>query len=298
MIINQTNLDILTTAFRASYQQGFAGVAPMWERVSTMIPSMTRENAYAWLGQFPMLREWVGERQIQSMLEQAYTLKNKKFEVTVGVKADDIKDDQYGVYNSLFTEYGRAAATHPDVEIFAAIQAGETGVCYDGQPFFDADHPVGIEGQTAVTTVSNDQGGSGPRWYLLDTSRALKPFIYQKREDYEFVAKFDPRVSDHVFMYDEYLYGIKGRMAAGYGFWQMAARSAQAVNAANVEALYTGMTTLTSNEGRKLGVKPNILLCGPSTYFQHRALIEAQIINATSNTLYKLVEIVNCPYLD
>lgn len=298
MIINQTNLDILTTAFRASYQGGFAGVAPMWQRVATMIPSTTRENAYAWLGQFPMLREWIGERQIQSMVEQAYTLKNKKYEATVNVKADDIKDDQYGVYNSLFTEYGRAAATHPDIEIFAAIQNGETGLCYDGQPFFDADHPVGIDGQTQVTTVSNDQGGSGPRWYLLDTTRALKPFIYQKREDYEFVAKFDARQSDHVFMLDEYLYGIKGRMVAGYGFWQMAARSGQPVNAANVEALYTGMTTLTSNEGRKLGVKPNILLCGPSTFFGARALIEAQMINATSNTLFKLVEVVQSPYLD
>ena len=48
----------------------------------------------------------------------------------------------------------------------------------------------------------------------------------------------------------------------------------------------------------KLGIKPNVMLCGPSTYFQARALIEAQMINATSNTLFKLVEIVNVPYLD
>jgi phage major head subunit gpT-like protein len=270
----------------------------MWERVATMIPSATRENAYAWLGQFPKLREWIGERQIQSMLEQAYTLKNRKFEATVGVKRDDISDDQYGVYNSLFKEYGSAAATHPDEQIFDAIQNGGSSICYDGQNFFDTDHPAGIEGQTAMATVSNDQGGAGPRWYLLDTTRALKPFIYQKREDYEFTPKFDPRASDHVFMQDEFLYGIRGRMAAGYGFWQMAARSGQAITADNVEALYTGMTKLTSNEGRKLGIKPNIMLCGPSTYFTARALIEAQMINATSNTLFKLVEIVDVPYLD
>jgi phage major head subunit gpT-like protein len=298
MIINQTNLDILTTGFKASYQNGFKGVDPFWKSVATMIPSSTRENAYAWLGQFPMLRQWLGERQIQSMLAQAYTLTNQKFEATVGVKRDDIDDDQYGVYNSLFTEYGRAAATHPDVEIFAALQSGETGLCYDGQPFFSADHPVGIEGQTAISMVSNDQGGAGPRWYLMDTTRPLKPMIYQKRDEYEFIAKFDPKTSDTVFMLDEYLYGIRGRMAPGYGFWQMAQRSAQPITAASVEAAYTAITSLTSNEGRKLGLKPNVMLCGPSTYFTARALIEAQIINATSNTLYKLVEVVNVPYLD
>jgi phage major head subunit gpT-like protein len=298
MIINNSNLSFLTTGFKASYQQGFKGVAPMWQRVASLIPSTTKTNAYAWLGQFPMLREWIGERQYQSVMESGYELANKKFEATIKVKRDDIEDDQYGVYGSLFTEYGRAAATHPDVEIFAAILAGESSVCFDGQYFFDTDHPVGIEGQTPIVTVSNNQGGSGPRWYLLDTTRALKPFIYQKRSEYEFTAKFDPQTSDVVFDLDEYIYGIRGRMAAGYGFWQMAARSAQPVTAANVEALYTGMTQLQSNEGRKLGIQPNVLLCGPSTYFTARALIEAQMINATSNTLYKLVEIVNVPYLD
>lgn len=298
MLINQSNLDFLTTAFKANYQQGFKGVEPIWPQVATMIPSSTKTNAYAWLGQFPMLREWVGERQYQSMLLSGYELDNKKFESTIKVKRDDIEDDQYNVYGSLFTEYGRAAATHPDVEIFAAILNGESGICYDGQNFFDTNHPVGIEGQTPMTTVANTQGGSGPRWYLLDTTRALKPFIYQKRSEYEFTAKFDPKTSDAVFDLDEYIYGIRGRMAAGYGFWQMAAKSGQTLNAANVEALYTGMTQLQSNEGRKLGIKPNIMLCGPSTYFTARALIEAQIINATSNTLYKLLDIVNVPYLD
>lgn len=69
MIINQTNLDILTTGFRASYQNAFGQVAPQWKDIASLIPSSTRENAYAWLGQFPMLREWVGDRQIQSVAE-------------------------------------------------------------------------------------------------------------------------------------------------------------------------------------------------------------------------------------
>ncbi|MBU3890095.1 Mu-like prophage major head subunit gpT family protein [Methylosinus sp. KRF6] len=74
--------------------------------------------------------------------------------------------------------------------------------------------------------------------------------------------------------------------------------SRQTINSANVQAAYTAMTQLRSNEGRLLGVKPQVMLCGPSTYFAARALIEAQVIDATSNTLYKLVEIVNVPWLD
>jgi len=298
MLINATNLDFLYTTLSAGYRDGFAGVTPMWDRVATMAPSGGRTQAYTWLGQFPLLREWLGERQVKSLEALAYTLTNKKFEATVSVPRDDIEDDVWQTYASLSKEYGRAAATHPDLEIFGKLQTGATDLCYDGQPFFSANHPVGIEGQTPIALASNIQTGSSPRWYLLDTTRALKPMLYQKRSDYQFVSKLDPQSSDHVFMTDEFLYGIRGRMAPGYGFWQMAFQSAAPVTAANVTAAYTAMTQLQSNEGRKLGLKPNLMLCGPSTYFAARALIKAQMINATSNTLYELVEVVNVPYLD
>ena len=43
--------------------------------------------------------------------------------------------------------------------------------CYDGQNFFDTDHPVGEQG--SQETVSNVQTGAGPAWYLLDTTRPV-----------------------------------------------------------------------------------------------------------------------------
>ncbi len=294
MIINEANIAFLTTAYKAAFKDAFAGVQPMWKDFATLVPSMTATELYAWLGQFPMLREWIGDRVHQSMRADGYQLSNKDFEATVDVPRNAIEDDQYGVYTPLMEQMGQAAATHPDVEIFGALLAN--GKCFDGQAFFDPDHPVGMPGEER--TVSNVQAGAGPRWYLLDTTRPLKPLIYQKRREYDFVSKVDPRVSDRVFERKEFTYGVDGRMAAGYGFWQMAFMSQAEVTAANVEAAYTAMTSQQSNEGRKLGIKPNIMACGPSTYFAARALIEAQMINATSNTLYKLVDIKLVPYLD
>jgi phage major head subunit gpT-like protein len=214
----------------------------------------------------------------------------------VSVPRDDIEDDQWGVYGPLMEEMGRAAATFPDETLFGLLNAGFSTKCFDGQYFFDTDHPVGDPG--FETVVSNFGGGAGPAWFLLDVSHALKPLIWQLRRKPDFVAKVDPRQSDHVFMTKEFVYGVDMRAGAGFGFWQMAYASRQAVTAANVEAAYTAMTQFQSNEGRKLGIKPQVMLCGPSTYFAARALIEAQMINATSNTLYKLVEVVNVPWLD
>lgn len=296
MIINQANIEFLNSAYRANFQRAFSGFAPMWARFATEVPSTTKKNIYAWMGEFPQLREWIGDRKIQSLRADGYEVENKNFESTVGVLRTDIEDDQWGVYAPLMENMGRAAATFPDVELFALLNAGFSTPCFDGQNFFDANHPVGKPG--FEVPVSNVQAGTGPAWFLLDISHAIKPMIWQLRKKPDFIAKVDPRSSDAVFMRNEFAYGVDMRAGAGFGFWQMAYASKADVTAANVTAAYTAMTKLVSNEGRKLGVKPQVMLCGPSTYFAARALIEAQIINATTNTLYKLVEVVNVPWLD
>ena len=63
-------------------------------------------------------------------------------------------------------------------------------------------------------TDSND-------WYLLDTSKVLKPFIWQSRKAPQMVAKTN-LTDDNVFMYDEFLWGVDLRGNAGYGLPQLA----------------------------------------------------------------------------
>lgn len=121
MIVNQANLGILTTGFRTAFASGFRGVTPTWSQVTTLIPSTTSEEKYGWLGQFPRLREWVWDRHVWDMEVHDYTIRNRKFESTVGVKRDHIEDDQYGVYSTIFQELGFAAATHPDELVFELL---------------------------------------------------------------------------------------------------------------------------------------------------------------------------------
>jgi phage major head subunit gpT-like protein len=73
---------------------------------------------------------------------------------------------------------GQAAAVHPDELVFALLAAGFATACFDGQYFFDSDHPVG------AGTCQQHRRRVGAGWYLLDTSRPLRPIIFQKRRDY------------------------------------------------------------------------------------------------------------------
>lgn len=296
MIINRQNLGDLRTGYKANFNMGFAAVAPMWEKVATRVPSSTASEKYPWLGQFPGMREWIGERQIKSIAEYGYSITNKSYEATVSVPRESIDDDQYGVYAPMMTELGRSSAEHPDILVFNLLKSGFSTNCYDGQFFFDTDHPV-LDASGAEISVSNMQAGSSAPWFLLDTRRALKPLIFQERKKPEFVAKDNPE-DERVFMNKEFVYGVDNRCNVGFGFWQMAFGSKADLTEANLKAAYTAMTSLKGDFDRPLGLQPNLLVVGPTNKFAADELLKAQMkANGASNVINGLVEGMSVPWL-
>jgi phage major head subunit gpT-like protein len=60
-------------------------------------------------------------------------------------------------------------------------------------------------------------------WYLIDTSRAVKPFIWQQRQAPQLDQMSSP-TDEGVFSENLIRYGLKARAAAGYGLWWFASR--------------------------------------------------------------------------
>lgn len=291
IIVNRDNLNAMYNGFKTAYNDAFAGVQPMWSRVATLVPSTAKVENYGWLGQFPQLREWVGDRQVKGIAASSYQIANKKYEASIGVPRDDIDDDSYGVLTPLFSSMGQAAAAHPDSLVFTLLAAGFATNCFDGQYFFDSDHPVG------AGTVSNTGGGAGSGWYLLDTSRPLRPIIFQKRREYELTSMTDSK-DEAVWMRDEYRYGVDARVNVGYGFWQMAYGSKSTLDATNFNAAIAAMMAFKSDDGRPLGISPNLLVVAPSNRAAAKALIEAEVLaSGASNTNFRAVELYVCPWL-
>lgn len=143
MIINGSNLTGLYVGYRTIFNKALDLAKPVYSRIATEVPSSTGAENYAWLGAFPRLREWVGERQIKNLSAYDYTIKNKDFEVTVAVPKNVIEDDQYGVYNPMFEDMGQSAALWPDSIVFALLKRGFSEKCYDGKSFYASDHKVG-----------------------------------------------------------------------------------------------------------------------------------------------------------
>jgi phage major head subunit gpT-like protein len=295
-VITPALLESVNKGFRTEFQIGFKGVTALYTTLCTVVNSTSSEETYGWLGDIPKMREWIGERVIHGLMAHGYSIKNRKFELTIGVKKDDIEDDKLGIYGPRFQFLGKAVAEHPDDLVFGElIPNAWSAPCFDGQFFFDTDHPVGMPG--AQTTVSNLQAGSGEPWMLLDLSMPLKPFIFQKRRDYNFVAKEDPKTSDAVFMKDEFVYGTDARVSCGYGFWQMAYGSKADLTAANLRAAYTAMTNFKSDNGSKLGISPTHLVVGNTNFFAAKDILESEQLSGSTNTNRNLVQLLKASKL-
>lgn len=296
MDITANALKAVYTAVKLAFQTGRGSYTPLWTRIATLVNSNTASEDYAWLGEFSRLREWIGDRQVNRMKMYDYSLKNKKFEATEGVPSERIEDNQFGSLTPKFQDMGYAAATHPDEMLFALLAAGFTTKCYDGQNFFDTDHPVGEEG--SEVSVSNMLAGTGNPWFLLDTNRPLKPMIYQRRKDYTLQAKTDAGNSDHVFMTDEYLYGVDARGNWGFGFWQQAFGSKADLTEQNFEDALAVMGSHESDKGRPLGIMPNLLVVGPSNRSAAKRVVDQENkANGESNVNFKAVEVLVVPWL-
>lgn len=149
MIINPQNLRGIYTTFNTLFNQAFEGQKPTYEKIATVVPSTTESETYAWLGDIPGMREWIGDREIQNLTGSDYTIRNRDFELTVGVSRNAIEDDKLGLYRPSIQMLGESAAMHPDELVYELLSSGFKEKCYDGKPFFSTDHKVGKE------TVSN-----------------------------------------------------------------------------------------------------------------------------------------------
>ena len=279
MEINNANLRALYVAFNAAFKAGLGQAASQYLQIATVVPSTTGSEEYGWLGQLPGLREWIGDRVVHAIGTHGYTVKNKPFELTVGVPRTAIEDDNYGVYAPLMTEMGRAADAHPDELVFRLLKNGRTELCFDGQPFFSASHKV-LNEKGKEVNVSNlsDDGGALPSWYLLETRRVLKPLIFQNRKSPNFVAK-TAETDENVFQAGQFVYGVDARRNAGFGFWQLAHASNKALTPENLKAAITAMDTQTGDYGRPLGISPNLLVVPKALKFTAKRILEAELVN-------------------
>lgn len=160
MLITGDNLRLLNQQFQADWQSAYDGAQAMYELYSSRVPSGTEENVYGWIAELTGMRKWEGPREVVDVAANDYRLKNEDYEKTVGLDRNKIEDDQFGFFSSIVASLGSAAKWLPDDLCIDMLQNGHANTCWDGQFFFDTDHPVDFY-DAGAGTYSNKLVGAG-----------------------------------------------------------------------------------------------------------------------------------------
>jgi phage major head subunit gpT-like protein len=302
MQITPTSLLATFYGFNTTFKDAFVGTSTYCDPFCSVRPSKGKSEFYAFLAKLPKFRKWVGERVWHNLTAYVQSVDNVDWEDGVEVDRNDIEDDQLGIYTDGIKLLAEQAKQLWDDLVVTKLQAGDSTITFDGQYFFDTDHPVNkydpatttqvnlytgraltlanyeyvrqqmmslvgedghplgivpnllvvppqLEGTgkrivqapivlqdgTGSAGVTNVQEGSAkllmnPKlgnqstvWYLMDTSKAVKPMIQQIRRAPGFVAQDQPTM-DNVMNLKKFRYGSDARGEAGYGLWQLAAK--------------------------------------------------------------------------
>lgn len=175
MLLNGAAIQAAATGFRALYKAGFEQAQPLYPELVVEISSEGHAETYDVILGLPQVREWVGERQVKNMKVWDYSLTNRTWELTIGVKRELFEDDRLGIIKPQFQNMGMQMALHPDTllgQLFS--NAFTTGLCYDGKAFIATNHPI-VGG-----TVSNKVTGA-----LTSDNFAAAIKLLREMKDYE-----------------------------------------------------------------------------------------------------------------
>jgi phage major head subunit gpT-like protein len=292
------------TGLKHEFQQQLTALEAhdFYKAITTIINSNSRSNTYGWLGNFPKLREWIGDRIFEDIKSSSYVIENKKYEATLNVERVDIEDDNLGAYRPLARSMADEVVAFFNRNIATLLKGGFENHCYDGKPFFDAKHPVypkadGTGTTAEVSNILGNPGLAGSPWFLLSLTGTLRPIILQQRTAPEFEEITDTK-NNMVFMKDRYLYGVRYRGSFGYGFWQQAVASKEELSAENYEAARLQMRQFKRDGGDPLGIVPTHLIVSSDNESAARKILEAQLIDGgDSNVNYHTAELVVSPWL-
>ncbi|MGG7074562.1 Mu-like prophage major head subunit gpT family protein [Campylobacter sp. 9BO] len=132
--------------FKGIFQKTFNDTKCDADVMATIVKSNDLSEKYVWLGNFPNMKEWVGERNIKKFQDYGYALENKLFEATVTVPHTHLEYDKVGLYRPAIEQMAFNAKNFGAQLIAEVLLNGADaikGKCYDQKAFFAADHEVG-----------------------------------------------------------------------------------------------------------------------------------------------------------
>jgi Mu-like prophage major head subunit gpT len=141
--------------------RGRGMATPVWPKIASKVSASAKHVSFPVHAASARLRRWEGERKLVGGKVYDYHVTPEEFELTVAIPLTEVEDDNLGAWQHTLEDMGVQIELWPDDLVIAALLAGETGLSFDGRPFFANDHSLrtgttidNLFGSTALTKAN------------------------------------------------------------------------------------------------------------------------------------------------
>ena len=177
----------------AKFDNKVKATVPFYPKLCSVIPSDGFDEEYGMLGSVPSIREWLADRQFHTARAAKFTIENKLWESSLRVAKTNLSDDRMSLYGTMFESLAVRAKRHPDKLLLGTLMVNATGatsgLCLDGQYYFDTDHSWGDSGTQDNDLTGAATSGTNPNVNEFKDSAvaALKAMLSFKDDKGEFL---------------------------------------------------------------------------------------------------------------
>lgn len=182
-IAGQSNLDAARIGFHVAFMSQLEGRVPTEiEGLGRVVESTTSLEEWQWLGDLPGFTEWVGDRKISDIDAFKLQIRNRDWQSSVPVSANNLDDDKMGLFEGMPQELARIAQRHRGTLMTQCLLNGFTGsafpdagngLTYDGALFFSDSHVTsGGPAQSNKMTAALGSSGLSEARHKLRTMRS------------------------------------------------------------------------------------------------------------------------------
>lgn len=159
-LVVKAALDRIFQEFQTTLNmEGAESYSPMYGDFTMEVPSSSRSTLFGWIANQAIFREWVGQRVSHDLQSASWEVVPRRFELTYKFDQDQIDDDLSGLVAQAVgnaDEMNMLYQQSIDALAAATLEAGISSLCWDGQFFFDTDHPVDFD-DAGAGTFDNDR---------------------------------------------------------------------------------------------------------------------------------------------
>jgi phage major head subunit gpT-like protein len=99
-------------------------------------PSTSASEDYAWLGDVPGVKEWIGDKSLKGLKDYEYTIKNKDWYTGFAIDRNEMEDEKIQAIMPRVDMVAQTVAMWPPELIIELIKNGDSNLAYDGSAFF------------------------------------------------------------------------------------------------------------------------------------------------------------------